>query len=234
MPKARYAELFDVVEVQQTFYEPPQVKTLEKWRTEVPDEFEFVVKAWQLITHTAKSPTYRRLKYKLTDDERPLAGEFQPSPVVELGWQDTRDRAAALRASKILFQCPASFKPTEDNLDNLRRFFTHDDRSPDRRGFSFLFEPRGADWHPELVKELCDELKLAHVVDPFKAHTTTPDRAYFRLHGRGGYNYTYDDAELRDLLELVRELPSAYVMFNNVQMKQDAQRFAALVRKELR
>ena len=37
-PKARarcYAEL-DVVEVQQTFYEPPRVETLQKWRAEAP------------------------------------------------------------------------------------------------------------------------------------------------------------------------------------------------------
>ena len=69
LPKERYAEHFGVAEVQQTFYEPPRLATLEKWRALVPADFEFTLKAWQLITHTCKSPTFRRLKTKLTEKE---------------------------------------------------------------------------------------------------------------------------------------------------------------------
>ena len=35
--KTEYAEFLSTVEVQHTFYQPPQIKTLEKWRAEVPD-----------------------------------------------------------------------------------------------------------------------------------------------------------------------------------------------------
>jgi uncharacterized protein YecE (DUF72 family) len=57
-----YYEKLDSVEVQHTFYQPPQVSTLKRWREEAPRGFEFAVKAWQLITHTSSSPTRRRLK----------------------------------------------------------------------------------------------------------------------------------------------------------------------------
>jgi uncharacterized protein YecE (DUF72 family) len=60
--KIEYAELLSCVEIQHTFYQPPQIKTLERWRVEMPNDFEFTLKAWQLITHEAKSPTYKRLK----------------------------------------------------------------------------------------------------------------------------------------------------------------------------
>jgi uncharacterized protein YecE (DUF72 family) len=52
-PKARkvYYDSFKVVEVQQTFYQPPALKTIEKWRAQAPGDFEFTLKAWQLITH---------------------------------------------------------------------------------------------------------------------------------------------------------------------------------------
>src|SRR5689334_10188231 len=80
--KTEYAELLSTVEIQHTFYQPPQVKTLEKWRTEVPSNFEFTLKAWQLITHEAKSPTYKRLKKPLTETEREEAGYFKPSAIV--------------------------------------------------------------------------------------------------------------------------------------------------------
>jgi uncharacterized protein YecE (DUF72 family) len=36
-----------VVEVQQTFYQPPRVATLEKWRLDAPANFEFTLEAWQ-------------------------------------------------------------------------------------------------------------------------------------------------------------------------------------------
>jgi uncharacterized protein YecE (DUF72 family) len=55
--KAKYHKNFAVVEIQQTFYQPPQEKTAEKWRNEAPPDFEFTLKAWQLITHPPQSPT---------------------------------------------------------------------------------------------------------------------------------------------------------------------------------
>jgi uncharacterized protein YecE (DUF72 family) len=83
--KTAYAELLSCVEIQHTFYQPPQIKTLEKWRAEVPESFEFAVKAWQLITHEAKSPTYKRLKKTLTETEREEAGSFKPTAIVREG-----------------------------------------------------------------------------------------------------------------------------------------------------
>ena len=61
-PRARseYYKAFQLVEVQQTFYHPPALKTVEKWRSDAPGDFEFTLKAWQLITHEFKSPNYRR------------------------------------------------------------------------------------------------------------------------------------------------------------------------------
>lgn len=228
MKKSLLAELFDVAEVQQTFYEPPKPETLAKWRAEVPDAFEFTVKAWQLITHTGKSPTYRRLKRTLTDDERSEVGAFRDSAIVEEGWRRTRESADALGAKRILFQCPASFTPSSENLQNLMQFFTRNDRAPDTRKHIFLFEPRGTQWTDELLVDLCSELRLVHVVDPFARQTVTPMHPYYRLHGRGGYSYVYDDAELDDLKELV-EGTDAYVMFNNVKMRQDAVRFKEML-----
>ncbi len=59
MSALRYPSYFRVVEVQQTFYQPPTANVITRWRTQMPASFEFTVKAWMLITHLAKSPTYR-------------------------------------------------------------------------------------------------------------------------------------------------------------------------------
>jgi uncharacterized protein YecE (DUF72 family) len=58
MSMAAYPQRFPVVEVQQTFYDPPADATLRKWRAAAPT-LEFTMKVWQLVTHGAKSPTYR-------------------------------------------------------------------------------------------------------------------------------------------------------------------------------
>src|SRR5689334_14150060 len=121
--RADYIETLDSVEVQHTFYQPPQIATLKRWREEAPARFEFTLKAWQLITHTSSSPTQRRLKRKLTEEEKEGAGSFRPSEIVREAWDVTRECAAALRARAVLFQCPASFKPYAENVEHMRRFF---------------------------------------------------------------------------------------------------------------
>jgi len=60
--RPKYFETFSVAEIQQSFYQPPKPDTVKRWRDEAPIDFEFTLKAWQLITHEASSPTYRRLK----------------------------------------------------------------------------------------------------------------------------------------------------------------------------
>ncbi|MET1127893.1 MAG: DUF72 domain-containing protein, partial [Thermoproteota archaeon] len=57
LSRKRYFERFNVVEVQQTFYDPPSADTLRRWREEAPKGFVFTVKAWQAVTHPSSSPT---------------------------------------------------------------------------------------------------------------------------------------------------------------------------------
>jgi uncharacterized protein YecE (DUF72 family) len=222
-----YYAMLDSVEVQHTFYQPPQVSTLERWRAEAPRGFEFAVKAWQLITHTSSSPTRRRLKRKLTDEEKEGAGSFRPSEIVREAWEVTRECASALKARVVLFQCPASFRPNAENVENMRAFF----QTAERGRLSFCWEPRG-DWPRALVKELCDELDLWHVVDPFKERTVTTRRCYFRLHGRRGWRYKYEEAELEELYTMLPKSVRSYVFFNNVEMLDDARRFKEIAESE--
>jgi uncharacterized protein YecE (DUF72 family) len=225
--KTAYAELLSCVEIQHTFYQPPQIKTLEKWRAEVPESFEFAVKAWQLITHEAKSPTYKRLKKTLTETEREEAGSFKPTAIVREAWEMTLACAKALQAKTILFQCPASFKPYTENISNLKEFF-----SKIKRGkLNLVWEPRG-DWNDKTIKELCDELDLWHVVDPFEKTTVTPDRRYYRLHGRDGWRYKYEEDELEELAALMPKNKPSYVFFNNIYMTEDALKFKEIIEEK--
>ncbi len=226
-----YSSHYPVVEVQQTFYQPPRNPTMERWRRTMPDGFEFVIKAWQLITHEATSPTYRRLREPLDAEARATAGAFRPSAIVRDALARTLDAARLLDASAVLFQCPAKFRPTSENVERMRAFFSTVANPSRPRGVRYLWEPRGPAWTEEieLGRSLARELDLTYVVDPF---VDPPDRrrdrpAYFRLHGIGGAYHVYTDDELARLVDLTPR--DAYVMFNNVPRASDAQRFLRLL-----
>ena len=229
MTQDEYADLFSCVEVQHTFYQPPMVKTLERWRAERADDFEYTLKAWQLITHTASSPTQKRLSKKITEEQKEEAGNFRATATVKLGWEITLASARALKARTILFQCPASFTRTKENIGNLEKFFS-EVANPERGKLNFCWEPRGETWDDATIKSICKKLKLWHTVDPFKARTVTPQNVYFRLHGIGGWRYKYEDGELEELASMLPKNKLSYVFFNNREMADDAMRFQEMIR----
>jgi uncharacterized protein YecE (DUF72 family) len=238
MAKAEYYRRFPVVEIQQTFYNMPRIHTAERWRKEAitsrarsgQSDFEFTMKAWQLITHETASPTYRRLRKAIPVDQKELYGSFRPTEPVLKAWTETAAVAHALGARAIVFQCPPRFTPTPEHVENLRRFF----QSTDRGTFRMAWEPRG-EWPPNLVGRLCKELDLVHVVDPLKQDPLSEGLRYFRLHGVTGYRYLHTDEDLRKLAEQCAGDAPTYVLFNNQFMGEDALRFQKLlVRPTLR
>ena len=223
---ATYYRQFGVVEVQQTFYDPPPDATLERWRAQAPPDFEFTMKAWQVITHLGTSRTYRRLKSAFSETQRAEAGAFRATPTVFAAWERTVRCAALLRATAILFQCPASFRATDENVANMRRFFAAIERPT---GVRFMWEPRGP-WPDDLVSELCRDLALVHTVDPFVRPSLTPELLYWRLHWHRSHYARYTDDELRQIHDWLPPPhgPETYVMFNNIPRIHDVRRFREL------
>lgn len=224
LKRSDYFQRFSVVEVQQTFYQPPPLKTVERWREEAPPGFEFTLKAWQLITHEPSSPTYRRLKKPILPEERDRYGSFRPTEEVQEAWGRTDEIARALGARLILFQTPASFRPIESNQAHLRLFFG----KIKRRDYLLVWEPRGS-WPEQEIEDLCRELDLIHGVDPFQGRQLAGSIRYFRLHGKGGLRYRYTDQDLAWLEDQIDASIVTYLMFNNISMAEDAERLRRLI-----
>ena len=219
---ASYYRQFRVVEVQQTFYDPPARETLARWRREAPADFEFTMKAWQVITHLGTSRTYRRLRSPFSQAAKAEAGAFRWNDTVRNAWHVTLECARILRATAILLQCPASFRPTEANAAAMRQFFTSSERPA---GVHLLWEPRGP-WPDHVVRTLCRELDLLHAVDPFVRPALTPEVVYWRLHGNRSHYANYTDDELRQIYQwLPQDDRDAYVLFNNIPRVHDIRRF---------
>jgi len=208
-----YADLFDLVEVNSSFYRIPQIKTALKWREQIdkinPD-FEFTVKCHQIVTHKDRFATKESVRiYKVMEEI-----------------------CQALRAEIMLLQCPAGFHATKDNIKNLKSFL-----KKAKPRVVLTWEPRGDWWNdPKLIKSICEEFNLINCVDPFRndpQYFSKRKTAYFRLHGFGKpmmYNYKFSDKELKELSRRIKEYQGKaktfYVLFNNMYMYEDALRFA--------
>ena len=214
----KYFATFRCVEVDSSFYNLPKLDTAARWRAAAPTGFEFSLKAWQVITHRADSPTYKQTR--LDPRDRDHCGGFGFNPTIRWAWAETFAVAKALRATAVLFQCP-SFRPTDGNVARLKEFFVKAKRGK----LHFAWEPRG-DWEPGLIGSLCRELDLIHVVDPLVAEpaVTGPIR-YYRLHARRRYTAP----ELTELKRLCAGRTPVYCFFNNVPMAGDARRFKDLI-----
>jgi uncharacterized protein YecE (DUF72 family) len=219
-----YYKSFSVVEVQQTFYQLPRIETGRRWKEEAPPDFEFTIKAWQLITHEPSSPTYRRLRTVIPEEKKEVYGFFKGTEEVDGAWSKTAEFAEALGVKKILFQTPAGFFPSNGHIKNLKQFF----KKMKRRSFTFIWEPRG-EWERKAVEKICKDLTIFPCLDPFSGPLTKGDLLYVRLHGKTGYRYTYSKQELKELLETGRHYSQAHLMFNNMSMYEDAHRLKELL-----
>jgi len=232
--RKKYFEVFKLIELQNTFYKLPRKETAIKMRDQAPEDFEFTLKAWQVITHPPSSPTWRKAGLKIEPKKRDKYGFLRPTDENIEAWEKTLEICKALDARICIIQTPPSFRATEENVLNMEKFLT----TINRGNIVIGWEPRG-DWHkdPNLIKDICRRLDLIHVVDPFKHETVYyHDVCYFRLHGIGprevNYRYKYTENDLHTLADICkRYIPNCrdiYVLFNNIYMADDAQRFKTI------
>lgn len=211
-----YAQLFRTVEVNSTFYRIPRRSTAEKWRREADElghGFEFTVKAFQGITHRDR---FGKASHSETDA--------------------LLDVADALSADILLFQSPASFLPSQQNILKMKSFFSNVERGR----HVFVWEPRGS-WSksPQAIVDVCSAFDLVHCVDPLRDQPLSFGHspiAYFRLHGFGRpsmYSYSFSVEELGRICEYIRSLPTSvhrvYIFFNNVTCYQDGRKFKEML-----
>jgi len=223
----KYFQIFNCVEIQQTFYKILDKKILEKWRSLAPKDFVFSVKAFQGITHPINSPTWKRSNIKLSGNEQ--FGFLRPNKDVFNFWNKMLEVCEILNAKVCLIQLPQSFKDNEENIYNAEKFFS----SIERRNVKIAIELRG--WSEKNVKSLCKKFDLIHCVDILVSkplHFGKDSTGYFRLHGKyeNGkiiYKHNYSEEELNKLKNIINKLKcnEVFCFFNNSYMFENAKRF---------
>ncbi|MEM3974607.1 MAG: DUF72 domain-containing protein, partial [Ignisphaera sp.] len=102
MSRQRYYTIFDVVELQETFYDPPDPEKLRRLASEAPPRFVFAMKAWQAITHPLDSPTWKRTRVVPDKSLSDRYGFLRPTKEVFDAWERVVEGAKALNAKVVV------------------------------------------------------------------------------------------------------------------------------------
>ncbi len=193
---ARYAEVFDTVELNASFYRWPRDTAFAGWRQRLPEGFTMAIKAHRGLTH------YRRLT--------------SPEP-----WVDRFERcwnALGERAEALLVQPHPALGRDDGRLDHFL------DLMPS--SIQVAVELRHPSWNDPAVFALLERHGAAYVVMsgaglPLVARATS-DLVYVRLHGpepASMYTGSYSDDELHQWAERIiawqQEGRRVDVYFNN-------------------
>ncbi|MCP1561093.1 UNVERIFIED_ORG: uncharacterized protein YecE (DUF72 family) [Methylobacterium sp. SuP10 SLI 274] len=174
----RYAQRFNAVEINTSFYRPHRVATYERWAAAVPEQFRFAVKVPRTITH----------ERRLENVDEPLARFLDE--IAGLG----------LKLGPLLLQLPPSLAfQNGTSGEFLQRF---------RRAFSgsIVCEPRHPSWFAPSVNTLLADLLIARVaVDPAPVPQASEPGgwqglAYHRLHGSPRIYYSAYRPDVLDAL----------------------------------
>ena len=188
----RYAEIFDTVEVNATFYRLPTKAAVARWASATPAGFCFAVKASRYLTHV------RRLR-ELPEGVSRLAERIEPL-------------IASGKLGPLLWQLPATFHRDEERLASALSTLP-----PGRHAFEF----RHASWFVDETYDLLRVHDAALVVadrapeDP-PPWVETASWAYVRFHHGRKRSGGYTDAQLDAWAERISGLAGdVYAFFNN-------------------
>jgi uncharacterized protein YecE (DUF72 family) len=242
---AWYAEHFEMVEVNSTFYSVPDLRMVERWSAATPDSFTFDVKVHRLLSRhsTAAKLLPPDLQQRVETDGK---GKVTLTPDLEKAMLDIFLRSmsflrSAGKLGALLLQLSPAFSPRMHKLTELEQLIGR------LRDYRLAIEFRNRNWAVDdqlgATIDFLRERNVAFVnVDaPASDHftvmpsdldeITNPGVAYLRLHGRNAkayitgktvaarFNYDYNDDEIAEVVQrskrLARDAREVHVVFNN-------------------
>jgi uncharacterized protein YecE (DUF72 family) len=257
-----YAQHFEMVEVNSTFYSVPEPRMVERWCAATPNDFTFDVKLHQLFSfHSTRAkllpPDLQRRA------ETDVRGNVRSTPdlqdaLLKIFLRSISTLRDAEKLGVLLLQLSPSFSPRKHELGELERLIEM------LSGYELAIEFRNRNWAiGDQLDSTIDFLRKHHAIfvnvdAPVSDHfmvmpsdvdeVTNSQVAYLRLHGRDAkayvtgktvaarFDYDYSDGEIAETAKrstkLAREARELHVIFNNNNLDY-APRAALRLRKAL-
>jgi uncharacterized protein YecE (DUF72 family) len=191
---AFYAEHFDTVEINNSFYRLPKAETFDAWRVQAPAGFSYAVKANRFLTQAKK----------LKDCEEPLDRMMTPF----------RHLQSAL--GPVLYQLPPRFRLNLERLEAFLELLPKD--------VTNVFEFRDASWYVDDVFDTLDRHGASFCTHDMPGmevpRTAVGNAAYVRFHGGvGKYWGRYPDDRLLKwsdwMVDQTQKGRTVWAYFNN-------------------
>lgn len=238
-----YAERFNMVEVNSTFYGVPKLTTIEKWAAQTPEEFIFDIKLPKLFSWHQQDYASLPNEVKGTAQVDHRGNVKRTAELVEALGEFTLQTLAPLeKASKLgvlLLQLSPAFSPRHNRISDIapilrmfRRpvaieFRNHDWLLGERLGQTLNFLSQSGAIFVNLDAPTGSHFTMM----PKVSAVTNPQIAYLRAHGRNAsgylhgrsvaerFDYEYGEEELQEIknrvLEMKKEAGHVHVVFNN-------------------
>jgi uncharacterized protein YecE (DUF72 family) len=242
---AWYAQHFEMVEVNSSFYSVPDARLVARWCAMTPDGFVFDVKLHQLLSRHSTNrkllpPSLQKIAETDAKERVDLTPKIERAMIAEFRRPlEILRREAKLGA--LLLQLSPGFSPRKHELKEL------DDLLGALADYRLAIELRNRNWvEGENLEPTLDFFRkhsatLVSVDAPSEKHftimppdldaITNPQLAYLRLHGRDAhayttgktvaarFNYDYTDDEISEVADRARDLAQeakeVHVVFNN-------------------
>ena len=240
-----YAQHFEMVEVNSTFYSVPDLRMVERWCAATPDGFIFDVKLHQLFSfHSTAAkllPPDLQKRAKIDDKGKVKLTPALAETMIELFLRSTSILRESGKLGAFLLQLSPAFSPRRHKLEELELLI---DMLSD---YQLAVEFRNRNWViGEQFRETIEFLErhrtsFVNVDAPAAEHftvmpsnldeITNPCLAYLRLHGRNArayltgktvaarFDYDYSDDEIAEVAERTKKLAGRasemHVIFNN-------------------
>jgi uncharacterized protein YecE (DUF72 family) len=195
---AFYAERFQTVEANGTFYRLPEASTFEDWSRRTPGDFVFAMKASRFLTHIKRLKEPRGAVERMMERASKLGGKIGP----------------------VLLQLPPDFRCDIGRLDDALAAFG--EFAP---GVRLAVEFRHDSWFVDNVRRVLEQRNAAFCIADRRSRLITPawrtaDWGYWRFHeGRASPRPCYGRSSLTARAETMRDLfgpdSDVYAYFNN-------------------
>jgi uncharacterized protein YecE (DUF72 family) len=239
-----YAQHFEMVEINSTFYSAPDPRMARRWCDATPSPFTFNVKLHRLLSR--HSTPARMLSPQLRGPRRDGNTKVELTPAIEIAMIAEFLPAlevfrSAGKLGRLLLQLSPSFSPKKYTLSELHNLLER------LCTYGIAIEFRNRNWVEEQhLPATLDFLRrhrasLVLVDTPREKHftilpseldeITNPELTYLRLHGRNPqaylrgktvaarFDYDYNDKEIEEVANRVRKLAQSarevHVVFNN-------------------
>ena len=253
---AYYAEHFDTVEVNSTFYGQPRADVSRAWATRTPRGFEFSVKLYQKFTHPRmfKERVVSGLPEDVLGEDDAINALVRPSQAdLDEFLRGIDPIASAGKLGALLAQFPASFRDTPASRESLTALLGA------FREYPVAVELRHKSWSDAIgdTLTLLNAFSAAWVqIDEPKFRFSIRQNYlpnvqgfyYMRLHGRNAahwwrhekseerYDYLYSAEELKEFSETAdaaRRLVKKLYLYTNNHFSAKSVANAAMIKQQL-